>query len=105
MSKRRKKAESETVDASAQFVPGYQDITWLAGKVFIDRHFMDEIEEQGFDTVFDECPYGDLTPDQRVVFVEAFGRWELRMLVRIWWVVYDHLRKHSKIGQLVTWRP
>ena len=90
----------------AQVVPGFQDIVWLGGQVFENRGFVDRIEKEGFDAIFAECPYGDLTPDQKVRFRSVFDRWEMRMIVRIWWIMYDYLRKHGKIvATSEPWRP
>lgn len=93
-------------NASAQFVPGYQDIIWLAGRIFTDRQFMDRVEQDGFEAIYAQCPYGDLSDDQKKTFRDTFDRWEMRLLVRIWWVVYDHLRRHGKIAAASEpWRP
>jgi len=96
----------QITEADAQFIPGYQAITWLAGKVFTDRTFVDRIENEGFEAIYKECPYDDLADDQKAVFEDTFSRWEMRLLVRVWWLVYDHLRKHGKIqGVRSAWRP
>jgi hypothetical protein len=97
---RRKSTEAECM-------PGYQDIIWLGGQVFENDEFVDRIENEGFDAIYAECPYGDLTNDQKARFEATFNRWEMKLIVRIWWVVYKHLRKHGKItGQLsAPWRP
>lgn len=85
---------------------GYQDIIWLAGKVFIDEGFVDTIEEEGFEAVYSKCPYGDLTGDQKQVFEDVFNRWEARLLVRIWWLVYRYLRKYRGVSAASSpWRP
>lgn len=87
-------------------VVGYQAITWLAGQVFINREFVDEVEGNGFEAIYKECPYDDLTPDQRATFEAAFNKWQLRLLVRVWWVTYDYLRKHGSLpGVKSPWRP
>lgn len=100
MSKRKR------TNANAQFVPGYQAITWLAGQVFINREFVDQVENEGFDAIYDKCPHDDLTDDQRRTFEDTFGRWEMRLLVRVWWAVYDYLRKRGKIqATRAPWRP
>lgn len=100
MSKRKK------TKTKAQFVPGYQAISWLAGQVFIKREFVKVIEEKGFEAIYDECPYDDLTDDQKYTFEDTFNRREMRLLVRIWWIVYDHLRKHGRISATrAPWRP
>ena len=84
----------------------YRDILWLTGKVFTDRTFVNQIEEKGFDAIYNECPYGDLTYDQKSVFEDTFNRWEMRLLVRIWWLVYDHLRNRGVIRSAsAPWRP
>jgi hypothetical protein len=87
-------------------VPGYQDITWLAGQVFLEREFVRTIEEQGFEAIYKTCPYGDLTSDQRATFEATFNDWRMRMLVRLWWIAYDYLRRRGKIpGVRGPWQP
>ena len=88
---------------------GYEAIMWLTSKVFLDREFISRIEEHGFQAIYQECPYHDLTPEQRAAFEAAFSRWELRILVRIWWVIYERLRNRNKIPSAsapeAAWRP
>jgi len=95
--------ENKQIDIATK---GYQDIVWLAGKVFLDRNFIKQIKSNGIDTVYEQCPYGDLSDEQRATFTDTFSRWEMRFLVHIWWMVYDHLRTRDKIiGVSEAWRP
>lgn len=98
-------AKKRVQEADAQFIPGHQDIIWLSGKVFTDRDFVDKIEEKGFESIYAECPYGDLTASQKRTFEDTFNRWEMRLLVRVWWLIYDYLRKNGKISATAPWRP
>lgn len=84
----------------------YQAITWLAGQVFINREFVDRLEKKGFEAIYKECPYDDLTPDQQITFEAAFNKWTLRLLVKVWWLVYDYLRKYGDLPSVRSpWRP
>jgi hypothetical protein len=83
---------------------GFQDITWLAGQVFLFRDFVKEADEKGLDAVFKECPYGDLTGEQRAAFKAAFHNPRLRKVVEQWWATYDEARAADEIPVTVYWR-
>lgn len=81
----------------------YQDITWLAGRVFIQRDFVEMVEEKGLDYIFERCPYGDLTEEQKATFKAAFHSSRLREIVKKWWAVYDEEREGGKIPKAYYW--
>lgn len=87
-------------------VSGYQAISWLAGQTFINREFVGKVEKEGFEAIYKECPYDDLTPDQQATFKASFNKWQLRLLVKAWWRVYDYLRKRGDLPSVKSpWRP
>jgi len=84
---------------------GYQDIVRLAGLVFLKRDFVKEVDEKGLEAVFQECPYGDLTDEQRAIFEAAFKNPRLREIVEQWWKTYDELRAGGVIPASNPWEP
>lgn len=86
---------------------GYMTFMWLTSKVFIDRDFVALIDRQGLDAVIASCPLGDdMSAGQKRSFMAAFKNWRLRLLVKIWWIVYDDLRRRGKIPAAASpWRP
>jgi len=84
---------------------GFQDIIWLAGRVFIARGFVAEADEKGLDAVFSQCPYGDLTAEQKAAFKAAFSNAELRKIVEHWWATYDEIREAEGITTPSYWEP
>ncbi len=81
----------------------YQDISWLAGQVFLYRDFVENAEEQGLETVFKACPYGDLTEDQKATFEAAFNNPDLREVVKRWWTAYDTARTAGAVPKAEPW--
>lgn len=87
---------------------GYKTFTWLAGMIFIDRDFVAHVDEVGLDAAIKECPLGnDMSDEQKASFKAAFNETWLRLVVKLWWIVYDYLRKRGKIpqAQAAPWRP
>jgi len=85
---------------------GYQDIIWLAGRVFLKRDFVSEYDDKGLDKLFEECPYGDLTDEQRTAFKMCFTNATLRKAVAEWWVAYDVAKSAGEIPSVkATWEP
>lgn len=82
---------------------GFRDIIWLAGQVFLWRDFVIEAEEKGLEVVFEKCPYGDLSDDQREAFQAAFNHPELRKVVETWWKTYDAARRAGEIPITSYW--
>ncbi len=80
-------------------VKTYQDIAWLAGLVFLDRHFVALVDEHGLETLAAECPYGDLATDEWATFTAAFNHPKLRQVVTLWWQEYDAAREAGEIPQ------
>lgn len=76
---------------------GHQDILWLSGQVFLSRHFIEEVEAQGLETIFAQCPYGDLTEEEKATFTAAFKDAKLHKLVEKWWKTYDEGRASGEI--------
>jgi hypothetical protein len=83
----------------------YQDIIWLAGQVFLSRDFVKTTDERGLETLFAECPYGDLTDEQRAAFRAAFQNPRLRAVVEQWWGAYDRARADGEIPETTPWGP
>lgn len=83
----------------------YQDIIWLAGQVFLSRDFVKTTDEKGLETLFAECPYGDLTDEQRAAFQAAFRNPRLRTVVEQWWEAYDQARAQGEIPAATPWGP
>ncbi len=85
---------------------GYQGIIWLAGRVFLKRDFVDEYDEKGMDKLFEECPYKDLTEEQRTAFQICFKNSTLRKAVAEWWVAYDEAKEAGQIPSVkAAWEP
>ena len=82
---------------------GFQDIIWLAGQVFLFRDFVKTTEAKGPEALFAECPYGDLTDEQRAAFEAAFRNSRLRQVVEQWWAAYDDLRAEGALPETVPW--
>ena len=82
---------------------GYQDVTWLAGQVFLFRNFVKETDEKGLEALFAECPYGDLDGEQRAAFESAFHNPRLRKVVEQWWAAYDEARAGGELPVLAYW--
>ena len=75
----------------------HQDILWLAGQVFLCRDFVKEAAADGLDAIFKQCPYGDLTEDEKATFKAAFEDMRLRGLVEQWWKTYDKARADGAV--------
>lgn len=75
----------------------YNAITWLAGRVFIERGFAEKLNEGGVDAV--DCPFDDLTDDQRAVIEAAAQVPELMDVVDDWWVAYDTARLRGEVPE------
>jgi len=78
----------------------HQDILWLAGHVLLSRDFVEEAEAKGLEAIFEQCPYGDLTEDEKEVFAAAFKHPDLRKVVRHWWHSYDEARSAGDIPRV-----
>ena len=76
---------------------GHQDILWLAGQVFLFRDFIKEADAQGLEAIFAQCPYGDLTDEEKATFTAAFNDPKLRKVVKKWWKTYDEGRETGAI--------
>jgi hypothetical protein len=85
----------------------YQDITKLAGLIFIRRHFLEDILEQGLDTVLAQIELqGDLTLDEKATFEACVQNPHLQQLIRDWWTAYDTERQSGAIPQVADpWEP
>lgn len=80
----------------------YQDITRLAGLALLRR----DLAEKELETLFKECPYGDLTDEQRAAFAAAFRHPRLREVIKQWWVAYDTARAAGEIPEIREyWEP
>ncbi|HNT76163.1 MAG TPA: hypothetical protein PKH77_14200 [Anaerolineae bacterium] len=76
---------------------GRRDILWLSGQVFLFRDFIKEAEAQGLEAIFAQCPYGDLTEEEKATFTAAFKDTKLHTLVEKWWKTYDEGRTSGEI--------
>lgn len=83
-------------------MPKHQDLTWLAGLIFIKRGFIEEAEEKGLETFFERAPYGDLTEQEKAAFRDSFNNPRLRKVVQKWWKVYDEERAEGKITKAAS---
>jgi hypothetical protein len=81
----------------------YQDISWLAGQVFLRRNFVKEADEKGLTVIFKACPYGDLTETQKATFEAAFNNSKLRKVVETWWSTYDETRAAGEVPKATPW--
>jgi hypothetical protein len=82
---------------------GYQDILWLAGQVFLVRDFVKTTDARSLETLLAECPYGDLSDEQRAGFQAAFHNPRLRQVVEQWWVAYDAARAAGELSGQAYW--
>ncbi len=83
---------------------GYKDIAHLAGLVFIKRGFAaDAAADSG--VIDAACPFGDLTAEQRTVFVEALQHSELQKVISQWWEKYDAARAAGELSEVRAWEP
>ncbi len=82
---------------------GHQDILWLAGQVFLSRDFLQEADEKGLQAMFEACPYGDLTEQEKATFKSAFEDPKLRKLVKKWWKSYDEEREAGIVMKVGTY--
>lgn len=83
----------------------YQDAIWLAGQVFLWREFAPAAEQNGLDALFAQCPYGDLSDEQRAAFAAAFQHPGLRQVVELWWRTYDSARASGAVPNAGYWKP
>ena len=81
---------------------GHQDALWLAGQVFLSRNFVQEATKKGLDAIFAQCPYGDLTDEEKATFKAAFENKKLRKVVEKWWKSYDEERSSGAIPRAVA---
>lgn len=85
----------------------YQDITKLAGLVFIRRNFWEDILEQGLDAMLEQiATQGDLTADERAAFEACLSNPRLQKVVHDWWIIYDEERQAGAIPAVWgAWQP
>lgn len=83
-------------------MPKHQDLTWLAGLVFIKRDFIEEAEREGLEALFKRAPYGDLTDEEKAAFRDCFNNPHLRKVVKKWWKAYDEERAKGEITKAAT---
>ena len=87
----------------------YKTFIWLCGMVLADKGFVKHVDDVGLDAVIDECPFDDdLSDEQRESFEVAFNNKLLRLVVKVYWLVYDYLRNTGKVPSASTrgpWRP
>lgn len=85
----------------------YEDITKLAGLVFIRRNFLEDILAQGLDAVLKQLDTeGDLTHDERATFEACIGNPRLQQVIHDWWRIYDEERQMGNIPQAAAlWLP
>lgn len=84
----------------------FQDITRLAGLVFLRRSFVKQADKEGLDAIFEkESLYGDLDDEQRAAFKDAFNNPRLREIVATWWSTYDDARSKGEIAPMAVWEP
>ncbi len=85
----------------------YEDITKLAGLVFIRRNFLEDILAQGLDAVLQQIDtQGDLAPDERATFEACIANPRLQQVIHDWWTIYDEERKVGSIPPVAAvWMP
>ncbi len=83
---------------------GYQDISHIAGLVFIKRGFVDKAA-QDTAAIRAECPYGDLTDEQLATFEACIKNADLRKIIDQWWTTYDSARAAGAIPKSQPWGP
>lgn len=82
---------------------GFQDIIWLAGQVFLWPDFVEQVDKKGLEAIFAECPYGDLTAEQKAAYTDAFTNPKLRKVVEQWWKAYQKAREEGEIVKAGYW--
>lgn len=99
------RADEEIPEAGYWYgsVSEYQDVTWLAGQVFLWRQFTPSAGQKGLDAMFAQCPYGDLSAQQRATFEAAFNHPRLRRVLELWWRTYDSARAMQIVPQAGFW--
>ena len=76
---------------------GYEAFAWLTAFTFAKRDFAQLLTEEGLDVALKECPYNDLTDEQRKFFEAAAGNENLRVAVENVWSVYDEERVNGNL--------
>lgn len=89
----------------AKSMKGYESIMWLVASVMLKRDFAIHVEVRGVDEVMKDCPYHDLTAEQKATFEAALDQPLLKTLVRAWWEAYDGLRNIEAIPAASTKDP
>lgn len=84
---------------------GYQDVTRLAGLVFLRRGFLESANAVGLETTLAcESAYGDLDAGQQNTFAACFHNPRLRQIVAQWWAAYDEERASGILPELSVWQ-
>lgn len=85
---------------------GYKTFAWLVFCVFCKRGFVAELDEKGLDVVVNSCPLGnDFTDDQAKRFLNVYSNTWARLVVKVWWVVYEHLVDRTDASIQSPWQP
>ena len=71
---------------------GYETIMWLVASVMLKRDFAIKAEVRGLDAVLEDCPYDDLTKEQRVAFEARLADPLAKSIIQVWWNAYDKAR-------------
>ena len=84
---------------------GFNDITHIAGLVFIKRGFVDEAAKDR-KAIYAECAFDDLSDDQLATFEACIHHPRLREIIAQWWAAYDAARDAGEIPQVKNyWMP
>ena len=75
---------------------GYETIIWLAGMTVLEPDFAIKAEVRGLDEVLKDCPYDDLTKEQRAAFEARLADPLAKSIIRVWWNAYDSARVSDK---------
>ncbi len=81
---------------------GLQDITRLAGLIFLKRGFA-EAAAKDPQVFLAECVYGDLTKKQQATFEAALHNPTLKQAVKAWWKKYDAARAAGEVPKASPW--
>ena len=75
---------------------GYETIMWLVASVMLKPGFAIKTEVRGLDEVLKDCPYDDLTKEQRAAFEARLADPLAKSIIRVWWNAYDDARVSGK---------
>jgi hypothetical protein len=75
----------------------FDAVTWLAGRMLLDRGAIDTLLEDGLDAAMKGCPYNDLTPDQAATIEAMCCNTPAIEALRAYWEAYDAGRETGAV--------